>query len=287
MLYVNKQIDTVTYRVYDTDDATNSYLSKDDILELSKQYKILGVSKSGIKPINPLKLFKRWLLLDTVKQNLGDISPETFFGKIDNIFSVSFFNNSLRLVKVESDCKNIKVPNYIDSIAYNTFEKCKCVESIEIPDSVIKLGTFCFTCLEFLKNIKLSNNITELPDYCFNRCKSLQSIELNSNIIIINERAFSDCFNLKNIKLQDGIKTIKQFAFAGCRSIESIVIPESVIYIGDDAFFNCCSLKEIVMPKSFESAIENNKLDCFTFCDNLKYIYVNNKKFDYANGVWC
>ena len=111
----------------------------------------------------------------------------------------------------------------IESIENWTFDNCKSLNSIIIPDSVKSIG-----------------------DYAFVYCTSLESITIPDSVESIGNGAFYNCTSLKSITISDSVESIRDKAFYWCTSLKSIIIPDSVESIGDGAFWNCASLNEVI-----------------------------------------
>ena len=127
------------------------------------------------------------------------------------------------LIKAKNTIRgNYQVKPGTKIIAGNAFGKCKKLNNITIPESVIDIGSYAFDCCTALTNITIPNSVTN-----------------------IGNNAFQYCELLKNITISESINNIDSYAFASCKSLKSITIPDSVISVGDFVFFSCDSLKKI------------------------------------------
>lgn len=123
---------------------------------------------------------------------------------------------------------NVVCPNTLSSIGEYAF-KGSSISSINIPDSVTKIGECCFIGNTKLKEVTIGNGCRELPEAVFYGCSALTSVVLN-----------------------DGLEKISNRAFANCKSLESISIPGTVVQIGDATtsddympFYGCSALKNV------------------------------------------
>ena len=74
------------------------------------------------------------------------------------------------------------------------------ITSLDIADSVTKIGKRAFYSCRQLRNVKLSNNITKLEDRVFFGCTSLTSITIPSSVTEIESLdTFKDCHKLVEI----------------------------------------------------------------------------------------
>lgn len=95
-----------------------------------------------------------------------------------------------------------------------------CPVSIELPESVTKIGVYAFMASFKLTEIKLPSKLAALPEGLFSSCSALKTVTLPANL-----------------------KTIGVGAFANC-GVESITIPGGVT-VGEKAFSSCTNLKDI------------------------------------------
>ena len=126
---------------------------------------------------------------------------------------------------------NVVFPNTLSSIGKYAFKESS-ISSINIPNSVTKIGECCFTGNTKLKEVTIGKGCRELP-----------------------EGIFSDCLALTSVVLNDGLEKISNKAFANCQSLESISIPGTIVQIGETyydkdsggslPFYNCTTLKNV------------------------------------------
>ncbi len=110
------------------------------------------------------------------------------------------------------------------------------VTSVYLPDSIERMGTFCFFECTNLQRIRLPKNLTEIPDKTFTACESLGSIHIPEGVRRIGWGAFGRCESLEEISIPEAVKVIDMNAFFGCTSLEDIELGENVEEIGEDAF---------------------------------------------------
>ncbi|MBR7101257.1 MAG: leucine-rich repeat domain-containing protein [Clostridia bacterium] len=108
-------------------------------------------------------------------------------------------------------------------IAEGSFEACKGLVSVVIPDSV--------------KHI--CNN-------AFYYCEGLKTFNLPKKLVSIGENAFARCIKLEGeLLIPDGTKEIGCAAFYSCKNLTSVKIPDSVTYVGFGAFAACRFLEYV------------------------------------------
>ena len=127
--------------------------------------------------------------------------------------------------------------------------------TLELPDSVTKLGDNAFYGCYKLENVNLSDEITEIPQQAFYDCYRLHEIKLPDKLQKIGKSAFenygfmwdfeTDRDGLKSIEIPSKVTDICAKAFEGQRNLKSITIPAATTYICPNAFYSCESLKNI------------------------------------------
>lgn len=94
------------------------------------------------------------------------------------------------------------VPDGVTTIAYNTFNFCQNLKT-----------------LEFGKN----SNCTTIEDFAFENCLRLEKIELPSKMVSIGRSAFWNS-GLKQIGIGKGIESIAEGAFSHCQQLDTITV---------------------------------------------------------------
>lgn len=118
--------------------------------------------------------------------------------------------------------------------------------SIEIPNTVTRIGAYAFSGCTGLASIEIPNSVTSIGIKAFFGCTHLTSIEIPNSVTRIWDW-FYECTGLTSIKIPNSVTRIMNSAFFGCTGLASIEIPNSVTYIEDWAFSGCRSLKCIIL----------------------------------------
>ena len=154
----------------------------------------------------------------------------------------------------------------ITSIGDEAFSGCTSLRTINLPDTITRIGSYVFQDTN-LRSLTLPKNLQTLEAYCFFLCR-FSAIEIPEGVTYIPENAFTSCTSLANVTLPDGLLAIGQHAFHGCYNLTSLHIPETVTQIGGWAFQDCSRLSSINIPEG----ITELKQGTFHNCELLKKI---------------
>lgn len=169
------------------------------------------------------------------------------------------------------------------------------LESIFLPEGIVKIGKSAFSYCYTVKNINIPNSVKEIGYWAFGNCMSLKNISIPSSTVTIGQNAFYNCRMLESITvasdnpvyhsagnclIETGSKTlivgcknsvipadgsvisIEGYAFYGCEDLTSIEIPDSVTNIGRSSFEYCRGLTSIEMSNSITSIEESAFYGC-------------------------
>ena len=120
---------------------------------------------------------------------------------------------------------------------------------IEIPDSVLTIGTGAFTS-----------------------CATLAHVTLPSEITSITDNMFINCYHLLDIEIPADVTSIGSSAFKYCKSLKTMTIPSWVANIGAEAFSGCVNIKEYHLLPATPPTLAN--ADAFTGIPSGCVIYV-------------
>ena len=192
------------------------------------------------------------------------------------------------LYKAKSDLSgNYNIHEGTKSISCHAFagriEEAACIElkSVNIPNSVIDIGSFAFGGCISLTSIDvdpsnkfyqsengvlfnkgktellqypsaktqtsyiLPDSVISIGDHAFKNCSNLTTITIPDSVTSIGSYAFSYCYSLTNITIPDGVTSIGEGAYSRCSRLTSIALPNSIISIGNYAFEDCTALKDV------------------------------------------
>ena len=192
----------------------------------------------------------------------------------------------------------------VTSIDRHAFSGCKGLTSIDIPNSVISIGTGAFS-YSGLTSINIPNSVTTIGEYAFKECRGLTSVSIGNSVTSISYFSFQGCGGLTSIVVESGnptydsrnncnaiinttdnklflgcmnttipnsVTSIGGHAFCGCSGLTSIDIPGSVTSIGSYAFSSCIGLTSIDIPNSVTSI----SWGAFNNCSGLTNVTIPN-----------
>ena len=73
--------------------------------------------------------------------------------------------------------------------------------SVDIPNGVTSLGSYCFQNCSGLTSVTIPSGVTSLGDYCFYNCTGLTSIVIPSSVTSLGSNCFRNCTDLVDYQL--------------------------------------------------------------------------------------
>lgn len=114
------------------------------------------------------------------------------------------------------DVKRIIITDGITELS-DAFEYCEGLKSVEMADSVQKIGKFTFDQCYQLEEIRLSPNITRIGEDAFAYCRSLKKIVLPEKLEKYNKNAIRGCTALEEVENRSAKKwKLPTEDMAGC-----------------------------------------------------------------------
>ena len=236
----------------------------------------------------------------TISENVRS-SNSVFEGKKLKYIAMpkNYFNSSGQPVGIGnsafngcSSLQSIYIPESIIRIYNSAFKNCSSLKSIYIPESVTSIDSSSFSGCSSLQSISIPNSVTNIDSQAFYDCPSLQSINIPNSVTSIKDQTFKNCSSLQTISIPNSVTSIGNYAFQNCSSLQSINIPNSITSIGGDAFTNCSSLQSINIPNSVTSIGNYAFSNCFSInkaiisssaaINTYTYIFQNYTTFDFS-----
>ena len=204
------------------------------------------------------------------EKQVTQINLEELCNGIKDEFMAIYSQDGKRLLKVPERVQHYTIKPNTKIIADNSFEDCKYLETVSIPDSVTHIGDSAFSHCRQLHSISLPDSVISIGDEAFNWCDSMTSISLSQKLTYIGDSAFCGCTSLESIILPQSLTHIGDEAFETCHSLKSIDIPPGVTRIGNREFDGCWDLESVSLPDS----LYHIGTDAFASCKSLKTLWV-------------
>ncbi len=188
--------------------------------------------------------------------------------KVKNISGYSFYtyNDVNYLLGYTGTDTKLVLPSNFNGNSYEirryAFSGNSKIQSMEIPNSVTKIGDGAFSCSWLLKSIVIPDSIEEIPNSAFEDCTSLESVTIGNGVTNIEENAFNYCSALTNINIPDSVLNIGCSAFSNCTTLKTVTTGSGLKEIGDSAFRNCPKLETVTLGSSVESIGYSAFVDC-------------------------
>ena len=117
-----------------------------------------------------------------------------------NAYSVSGYTGTPVNVIIPAEYEGLPVTVIADRV----FENCVSLKTVEIPNTITRIGYMSFWDCNALEELTIPGSVKEIDNY-----------------------AFSNCSNLKTLTFLDGANGITYNAFENCKKIEKINLPET------------------------------------------------------------
>ncbi|MBO5067072.1 MAG: leucine-rich repeat domain-containing protein, partial [Clostridia bacterium] len=190
----------------------------------------------------------------TIKDKLSN----AYFGYV---FGASSYSYNVKCVPVSLKTVTITGGKYIDTFA---FYNCNSLQSINIPDTVVSIGSSAFAYCSSLQSIDVPNSVTSIGYEAFENCSSLTNAVIGNGVTSIGESVFYGCSSLRSISLpfvgatKEGVNNTHFGYIFGAynyssnyscvpTSLKTVIITGGES-IGESAFSGCCSLESITLP---------------------------------------
>lgn len=200
--------------------------------------------------------------------------------EIKNLGSITVIGNDTfeecrRLVK-------IRIPETVTRICYRAFYLCTTVEDIgQLPAAITYIGQEAFGYCNNLKQDIYLPNLETLSTGAFYSCRGISSIISLGNVLTIPNNCFYQASACRSVVLPESVTTIGSNAFRENRQLETISLPSGLTSIGGYAFNTCPYIKSWVIPNGVTTIGDG----CFQENTGVLYIYFPNTITSFGSSV--
>ena len=156
-------------------------------------------------------------------------------------------------VKVALVVKNIDHAKIPDGVTEVSGFAGSDISSVEIPDSVRKIGESAFEFCKNLKEVTIPKGVEEIKAFAFYGCEQLEKVNLPDKLKKVGDFAFSQCESLKEMEFPESLKKVGAYCFELCQSLKRVVLDESVVEVDAHAFDGCENLTKSAPQKEAPS----------------------------------
>ena len=207
---------------------------------------------------NSITTMEETAFYGSIKELHFDGSLEEWFSSWGTNFFIPAYPDGYDLYINDEKIEDLVIPDNIRTIRPLTFNSCKSLKSITIPEGHPYIymeesngPSYTFAECKNLRSVSLGSSFGNISHSAFRDCKNLRSVEIpTTSSYKIGANAFSNCNRLESITLGSGVTEIGGGAFSGCTGLTSIEIPNRVTSIGSDAFYGCSGLTSVTIPNS-------------------------------------
>ncbi|MBQ8501554.1 MAG: leucine-rich repeat protein [Bacteroides sp.] len=189
-------------------------------------------------------VFTRYILGETAVENI--ILPESLVEVEVSAFpksvrKIKMFDNvttySTRLINF-TNLEEIVLSNKLKEVPGMAFNGCTNLKEIQLPTSVEKLGSYCFSG-SGITSIVIPGSITSIGDDAFYQCTNLKTMVFEEGITTIDSYAVWDCPYLSSVSLPNSLEILKEGAFSDLPNLSTLTIPENVTTIEGRVCSDC------------------------------------------------
>ena len=244
----------------------------------------------------------------TIEKNDADF--KSCDGKIDTVVVAGTVDMTTISELPDEITARVKKVVFCEGITHvdATFSYCKCLKTIEFPESLESIGPKAFCGCVSLKEITIPKNVKDIYDEAFAQCSNLRTVNgdlfnilhinvfrdtkfasrLQKNDLIIYDGLVLDgsqCYG--DVVVPNGVREIVAGAFRNNTHLHSIIVPDGV-QVSHSAFRGCINLEEATMPADMSIIGENLFLDCFKLKtirfpeSNIEEVFAN----AFTNTLW-
>ncbi|MDE5763247.1 MAG: leucine-rich repeat domain-containing protein, partial [Bacteroidales bacterium] len=122
---------------------------------------------------------------------------------VEDEYGVLYSKDGKRLMRGNTNLHAYTIKSGTMAICYDAFGGCDSLVNINIPDTVIFIGSSAFCGCTSLKSIHIPDAVTAIGDSAFEACRSLESIRIPDAVTSIGDSAFAGCTSLTGMHIPE------------------------------------------------------------------------------------
>lgn len=133
----------------------------------------------------------------------------------------------------------------------NATNSCTKLTSVQLPDTIEKIGDYSFYSCSALESVNLDEGLTSIGKYAFYSCEALQGIALPSSLKTLGSGSFRQCMGIETITIPSGVSSIGDYVFNAMNNLRTVIFEgdASKIAFGGSPFSDKLSLSEVIFEK--------------------------------------
>ncbi len=192
-----------------------------------------------------------------------EIPPNIEGVRVTEIADSAFCDNQV----IES----VFIPDSVIRIRGGAFWHCRSLKTVNLPSELEVLGNYAFAdCNNLVGEIVIPQSLKEAGILCFSQCSSLRTIMIEDGVTQLFREMFAEADGLESIIIPETVTSLPVCLFGGCDNLVEVKLPSGLKEIGTDAFSHCFKLKEIEIPDGVETIGQC----AFYCCESLTEIHI-------------
>ncbi len=193
----------------------------------------------------------------------GKLENITLGASLEKLGNNCFYNTPIIEINIPQSLKNI--PDYcfyqcgklkktdlsaVEKIGDHAFAGCTELKEVILSDKLISIERSAFSQCKALRSLELPESLRKLGDYAFSYT-ALVSSALPSGLETIGNRCFSGT-NIEDFHLPQIQTSLKDDEFDGCAQLGVVYLHKNITQIGSHIFDECESLSIVFFPGTLE-----------------------------------
>ena len=199
-------------------------------------------------------------------------------------YDYSISDKGVTIINYRGNEKYVCIPSSIDghivtALGMNMFFGNDCIEEIDIPEGVQKIGNGCFAGCSRLRTVHLPRTLKSIGDDSGYRTitkeerlqklmsefniprEELESLDIKEEVIWEGNGAFAGS-GIERIAIPDSVIFLQRATFVHCKSLVSVFLGDGITEIKEATFSGCLNLHNVALPRYLKKIGEYAFSDC-------------------------